>query len=151
MHGRQLCGRRCVAGAGGADLARRLRHRAENRQVRQLYLATMLEEAVDRRGLAKGIDAENEPVAREAGRLGVAAVNDASEYASANRLVGGAIGRRKCSANLPSAGNALHIGASPAPARGTSGVRPRPPRPHGGPGGDRGPATGRLGPAPATC
>ncbi len=87
----------------------------ESRQVRQLYLATMLEEAVDRRGLAKGIDAEKDPVAREALHLGVAALNDALEYALANRLLGGAIGAAQVLGQFAKAQDALRTGATPAP------------------------------------
>ena len=83
----------------------------DNRQVRQLYLATMLEEAVDRRGLAKGIDAQRDPVAREAFRLGAGALNDALEYALANRLVGGAIGAAQVLGQFGRANDALRTGA----------------------------------------
>ncbi len=115
----------------------------ESRQVRQLYLATMLEEAVDRRGLAKGIDAEKDPVAREAAparrrrlerRLGICLGEPA--------FGGGAIGAAQVLGQFAKAQDALRTGAG-AGAAGASGLRPGPPRPHGGPGGDRGAATGR--------
>ena len=114
----------------------------DNRQVRQLYLATMLEEAVDRRGLTKGLDAAQDPVAREAARLGVAELNAALEYALANRLSGACIGAAEVLGQFGKARD----GASHrrrAGAVGPSGPRPGPPRPHGGPGGDRAAATGR--------
>jgi hypothetical protein len=83
--------------------------------VRQLYLATMLEEAVDRRGLSRGLDADRDPVAREAARLGVAEVNDALEYALANRLSGACIGAAEVLGRFGKAQDALRTGAGPAP------------------------------------
>ncbi len=87
----------------------------DNRQVRQLYLATMLEEAVDRRGLTKGLDAARDPVAREAARLGVAELNAALEYALANRLSGACIGAAEVLGQFGKAQDALRTGAGPAP------------------------------------
>ena len=79
--------------------------------MRQLYLATMLEEAVDRRGLTKGLDAARDPVAREAARLGVAELNAALEYALANRLSGACIGAAEVLGQFGKAQDALRTGA----------------------------------------
>ncbi len=87
----------------------------QQRQVRQLYLATMLEEAVDRRGLAKGLDAARDPVAREAARLGAAEVNDALQYALDARLTGACIGAAEVLGHYGKAQEALRTGARPAP------------------------------------
>ena len=83
------------------------------------------------------------PLAREAARFGAGGLNDALEYALTNRLVGAASGRRRSSAS--SARPTTRSAPAPRPAplvRAASDSRP--PRSHGGPGGDRAAATGRA-------
>ena len=143
MLGRQLCGRRTPRGCWPPGRRRRLCHRARQSPGPAALPGDDAGGGRDRRGLAKGHRRREGP-GRPRGRP--------ARRRRGQRRLGICLGQ-------PAAGGGIGAARSPRPvwqgagrpphrrrpgAAGPSGPRPGPPRPHGGPGGDRAAATGRA-------